>query len=61
MAGALLADGDRIAFDTLMSGPGVDALRVFTPFLGTGETPLVSRAARRRVGRLRRAERRARG
>ena len=42
MAGALLADGDRIAFDTVMSGPGVGALRVFTPFLGTGETPLVA-------------------
>ena len=42
MAGALLADGDRIAFDTLMSGPGVGALRVFAPFLGTGETPLVA-------------------
>ena len=41
MAGALLADGDRIAFDTLMTGPGVSALRVFAPFLGTGETPLV--------------------
>jgi hypothetical protein len=42
MAGALLVDGDRIAFDTLMSGPGVGALRVFAPFLGTGETPLVA-------------------
>ena len=42
LAGALLADGDRIAFDTVMSGPGVGALRVFTPFLGTGETPLVA-------------------
>jgi Protein of unknown function (DUF3352) len=41
MGGALLANGDRIAFDTLMSGPGVNALRVFAPFLGTGETPLV--------------------
>ena len=42
LAGALLADGDRIAFDTVMSGPGVGALRAFTPFLGTGETPLVA-------------------
>jgi hypothetical protein len=42
LAGALLANGDRIAFDTLMSGPGVSALRAFAPFLGTGETPLVS-------------------
>jgi Protein of unknown function (DUF3352) len=41
LAGALLADGDRIAFDTLMRGPGVTALRAFTPFLGAGETPLV--------------------
>ena len=39
--GALLADGDRIAFDTLMSGPGVGALRVFAPFLGTEPTTLV--------------------
>jgi hypothetical protein len=42
MGGALLADGDRIAFDTLMRGPGVTALRVFAPFFGTGETPLVA-------------------
>ena len=42
LAGALFADGDRIAFDTLMSGPGTKALRAFAPFLGTGETPLVS-------------------
>ena len=42
IAGALLSDGDRIAFDTLMNGPGVSALRVFAPFLGTGETPLVA-------------------
>ena len=41
MGGALLADGDRIAFDTLMRGPGVTALKVFTPFLGTDATPLV--------------------
>ena len=39
--GALLADGNRIAFDTLMSGPGVGALRVFAPFLGTEPTTLV--------------------
>ena len=31
MAGALLADGDRIAFDTLMTRPGREALRVFAP------------------------------
>jgi hypothetical protein len=42
LAGALLANGDRIAFDTLMSGPGVGALKAFAPFLGTGKTPLVS-------------------
>jgi hypothetical protein len=41
MGGALLANGDRIAFDTLMQGKGVNALRAFAPFLGTGETPLV--------------------
>jgi hypothetical protein len=41
MGGALLADGDRIAFDTLMRGKGVSALRAFGPLLGTGETPLV--------------------
>jgi hypothetical protein len=41
LGGALLADGNRIAFDTLMAGPGVNALRAFTPFVGTGETPLV--------------------
>jgi len=42
LAGALFADGDRIALDTLMSGPGTKALRAFAPFLGTGETALVS-------------------
>ena len=42
LSGALLANGDRIAFDTLMNGPGVNALRAFAPFLGTGETPLVA-------------------
>ena len=54
MAGALLADGDRIAFDTLMTRPGRRArCSVFAPFLGTGETPLRRRAAGRRVGRVR--------
>ena len=42
LAGSLQANGDRIAFDTLMSGPGVGALKAFAPFLGTGKTPLVS-------------------
>jgi hypothetical protein len=43
MGGALLADGDRIAFDTVMAGPGVSALRAsFGPLLGSGKTPLVS-------------------
>ena len=42
LAGALLANGDRIAFDTVMKGSGVSALRSsFGPLLGTGETPLV--------------------
>ena len=42
LSGALLADGDRIAFDTLMRGPGVKSLQAFGPLFGTGETPLVS-------------------
>ena len=42
IGGALLADGDRIRFDTLMRGEGVSALRAsFGPLLGTGETPLI--------------------
>jgi Protein of unknown function (DUF3352) len=41
-SGALLANGDRIAFDTLMRGPGVKALGAFSPFLGTGTTPLIA-------------------
>ena len=42
MGGALLADGDRIAFDTIMRGKGVSALRAsFGPLLGAGEAPLV--------------------
>ena len=42
MGGALLADGDRIAIDTIMRGKGVSALRSsFGPLLGTGGAPLV--------------------
>ena len=40
--GALLANGDRIAFDALMRGPGVSALKAFGPLTGTGTTPLVA-------------------
>ena len=42
LAGGLLANGDRLAFDTIMSGPGVKSLQAFGPLFGTGETPLVS-------------------
>ena len=42
MSGALLADGDRIAFDTIMRGSGVKSLGAFAPFLGTGKTPLIA-------------------
>ena len=42
MAGALLANGDRIAFDAVMEGPGVQSLQAFGPLFGTGETPLVT-------------------
>lgn len=42
IGGVLLADGDRIRFDTLMRGKGVSALRAsFGPLLGTGETALI--------------------
>jgi hypothetical protein len=42
MAGALLANGDRLAFDAVMKGEGVKALQAFGPLFGTGETPLVA-------------------
>ena len=42
MSGALLADGDRIAFDTIMRGSGVKSLGALGPLLGTGETPLIA-------------------
>ena len=42
MSGALLADGDRIAFDTIMRGSGVKSLGAFGPFFGTGSTPLIA-------------------
>jgi hypothetical protein len=41
VSGALLADGDRIAFDTFTKGPGVKALKAFGPLTGTGSTPLL--------------------
>ena len=41
VAGALLADGDRIAFDTFTHGPGVKAMKAFGPLTGTGSTPLL--------------------
>ena len=41
LSGALLADEDRIAFDTLTRGKGVDALKAFGPLTGTGSTPLL--------------------
>jgi hypothetical protein len=42
LGGALLANGDRIAFDTVMRGPGVSALGSLGPLFGTGGTPLVA-------------------
>ena len=41
ISGALLADGDRIAFDSLMRGKGANALKAFGPLTGTGSTPLL--------------------
>jgi hypothetical protein len=41
ISGALLADGDRIAFDTFTQGPGVKAMKAFGPLTGTGSTPLL--------------------
>jgi hypothetical protein len=41
LGGALLANGDRIAFDTLTRGPGVNVLKAFGPLTGTGSTPLL--------------------
>jgi len=41
VSGALLADGDRIAFDSLTRGKGVNALKAFGPLTGTGSTPLL--------------------
>jgi hypothetical protein len=41
LGGALLANGDRIAFDTFTRGPGVKALKAFGPLTGTGSTPLL--------------------
>ena len=41
IGGALVADGDRIAFESLMRGDGVDALKAFGPLTGTGTTPLL--------------------
>jgi hypothetical protein len=42
LGGALLANGDRIAFDTVMQGAGVKSLSAFSPLLGTGTTPLIA-------------------
>ena len=41
LAGALLADEDRIAFDSITQGPGVKALKALGPLTGTGSTPLL--------------------
>jgi hypothetical protein len=41
VAGALLADGDRIAFDTFTHGQGVKAMKAFGSLTGTGSTPLL--------------------
>lgn len=41
ISGALLADGDRIAFATLTRGKGVEALKAFGPLTGTGSTKLL--------------------
>jgi len=42
MSGALTADGDSIAFDTLVKGSGVRSLGALGPFFGTGSTPLIA-------------------
>jgi hypothetical protein len=41
IAGALLANGDRIAFDTITRGKGLNALKALGPLTGTGATPLL--------------------
>jgi hypothetical protein len=41
VGGALLADGDRIAFDSLTRGKGAGASGLFGPLTGSGSTPLV--------------------
>jgi hypothetical protein len=41
VGGALVANGDRIAFDTLTRGKGINALKAFLPLTGTGSTPLL--------------------
>jgi len=41
VGGALLADGDRIAVDTVTRGKGTDALEALGPLAWTGSTPLI--------------------
>jgi hypothetical protein len=41
VSGALLANGDRIAFDSITRGKGVKALKALGPLTGTGSTPLL--------------------
>jgi hypothetical protein len=41
VGGALVASGDRIAFDTLTRGKGINAIKAFLPLTGTGSTPLL--------------------
>jgi hypothetical protein len=41
VGGALLADGDRIAVDSITRGKGVKALKALGPLAGTGSTPLL--------------------
>jgi hypothetical protein len=41
VAGALLADGNRIAIDSITRGKGVASLKALGPLTGTGSTPLL--------------------
>jgi hypothetical protein len=41
LSGALLADGNRIAVDSITRGKGINSLKALGPLAGTGSTPLL--------------------
>jgi hypothetical protein len=55
VAGALLADGDRVALDTVMSGEGAEVTKSLGLLTGTATTPLVAEMPGVRLGGGRRA------